>query len=128
MIKNFEISKYIFNERITKLSTRDEDVDAWLELNRFKLFNFNDDTYYTRFFVFKDVQYKITVSCNSKDCAKVHIQNCEVNDTFEEHIVFEKDESRVYRLCDSFVKGFRQLNIDLQDAERYSEYLYKVNG
>ena len=128
MDKNFKMSRYLLNQRVTKLSTEHEDVDEWLDIFRFKLFNFNDETYYVRYLVIDSIQCKITISCFIENTATVFIQNCENGKSYQERIEFQpfrcyEDKRRVQILCDSFIRGFKYLNVDLKCAENYFDFI-----
>ncbi|MDU6995980.1 MAG: hypothetical protein E6356_14055 [Terrisporobacter othiniensis] len=124
MNKIYEMSRYLLNQRVTKLSSRDEDVDDWLSTFRFKLFNFNDEIYYVRYLVIGDIQYKITISCFIENNCTIFIQNCENGKSYEENIELKpfygyNEGSRIETICKCFINGFKYLNVDLSDAEKY---------
>lgn len=124
MNKIYEMSRYLLNQRVTKLSSRWEDVDDWLNIFRFKLFNFNDEICYVRYLVIGDIQYKITISCFIENNCTIFIQNCENGKSYEENIEFKpyygyNEGSRIETICECFINGFKYLNVDLSAAEKY---------
>lgn len=122
-MNNYDSVRFLLTQRVTKLDS-DEDVDGWLTTFRFKLFNFNDETYYVRYLVIDDVQCKITIYCKSNDIATISVVNCENNLSYEEVVKFKpvikfEDKSRIETICDAIMNGVKNIGLEVNDLKSY---------